>query len=85
MRSSRTWRPRDVSGQVITIAALATSFTAVCDRCAEIDAREGWSGSTFAGRLDLDLAAGIFLCRRGHQVRVVRAEPPSQTELAAAS
>lgn len=70
---------------MIIIAALATSFTAVCDRCAEIDAREGWSGSTFAGRLDLDLAVGTFLCRRGHQVRVARAEPQSQTELAAAS
>jgi hypothetical protein len=74
-----------MSGQVITIAALATSFTAVCDRCAELDAREGWSGSTFAGRLDLDLEGGVFLCRRGHQVPVVRAEPPGQTELAAAS
>jgi len=74
-----------VSGQVVSIAALATSFSAVCDGCAEIDALEGWSGSTFAGRLDLDLAAGIFLCRRGHQVRVVRSDPQGQTELAAAS
>jgi len=70
---------------VISIATLATSFTAVCERCAELDSRDGWSGSTFAGRLDLDLAAGVFLCRRGHQVRVQRLEPPSQTELAAAS
>ena len=74
-----------MNGQVISIAALATSFTAVCDRCAEIDFREGWSGSTFAGRLDLDLAAGVFLCRRGHPVRVVRVDSPGQTELAAAS
>lgn len=85
MRSSRTWRPRELSGQVISIAALATSFTAVCDRCSEIDAREGWVGSTIAGRLDLDLATGVFLCRRGHQVRVMRAEEPGKTELAAAS
>jgi len=74
-----------MSGQMISIAALATSFTAVCDRCAQLDAQEGWSGSTFAGRLDLDLDTGVFLCRRGHQVRVVRAEPLAQTELAAAS
>ncbi|HET8893277.1 MAG TPA: hypothetical protein VFM96_04190 [Gaiellaceae bacterium] len=74
-----------MSGQVIGIAAHATSFTAVCDRCAELDAREGWSGPTFAGRLDLDLDTGVFLCRRGHQVRVMRAEPQGQTELAAAS
>ncbi len=85
MRSSRIWQPPDVSAQLIGIAALATSFTAVCERCAAIDARDGWSGSTFAGRLDLDLAGGVFLCRRGHQVRVERAEPPGQTELAAAS
>ena len=74
-----------MSGQVINISAVATSFTAVCERCAAIDEREGWSGSTFAGRLDLDLPGGVFLCRRGHQVRVERAEPPGQTELAAAS
>lgn len=70
---------------MISIAALASSFTVVCDRCAELDAHEGWAGSTFAGRLDLDLDTGVFLCRRGHQVRVVRTEPPGQTELAAAS
>ncbi|HSX22471.1 MAG TPA: hypothetical protein VLE97_06810 [Gaiellaceae bacterium] len=70
---------------MISIAALATSFTAVCDRCAQIDLREGWSGSTFAGRLDLDLETGVFLCRRGHQVRVVRVQPQEKTELAAAS
>jgi hypothetical protein len=74
-----------MNGQLIRIAAVATSFAAVCDRCAELDAREGWSGSTFAGRLDLDLDTGVFLCRRGHQVRVVRAEPQEKTELAAAS
>jgi hypothetical protein len=72
-------------GQVIAIAALATSFTAVCDRCAELDARESWPGSTFAGRLDLDLEEGVFLCRRGHQIRVERTAQPEQSELAAAS
>lgn len=74
-----------MTAQVIGITALATSFTAVCDRCAAIDAREGWSGSTIAGRLDLDLNTGVFLCRRGHQVRVTRVEQPGKTELAAAS
>jgi hypothetical protein len=63
--------PRD---QVVEIAARATGFTVVCGRCAAADEGErGWGGSTFAGRLDLDLADGIFLCRRGHTVRVVRA------------
>ena len=59
--------------QVLEISASATSFTATCDACATRDSAEGFSGSTFAGRLDLDLDHGTFLCRRGHQVRIVRA------------
>ena len=59
--------------QVVQISARATSFTAVCIECAGIDAAEGYSGSTFAGRLDLDRDHGTFLCRRGHSVRVERA------------
>ena len=57
------------------IAAAASSFTVACDHCAELDAAEGSTGSTFAGRLDLDLQHGTFLCRRGHSVRIERAEP----------
>jgi hypothetical protein len=64
--------------QVVVIAALAASFTIACTRCSTIDAAEGSSGSTFAGRLDLDLHDGTFLCRRGHTVRVERAEPPAE-------
>jgi hypothetical protein len=59
--------------QVVQISARATSFTAVCVECADLDEAEGYSGSTFAGRLDLDLDHGTFLCRRGHSVRVERA------------
>ena len=58
--------------QVVQISARATSFTAVCVECTELDAAEGYSGSTFAGRLDLDRDHGTFLCRRGHSVRVER-------------
>ena len=58
--------------QVVLISPWATAFTAVCTRCVELDSIAGWSGSSFAGRLDLDLADGIFLCRRGHPVRVER-------------
>jgi hypothetical protein len=58
--------------QVVTISPQATSFTAVCRACVELDAIAGWSGSSFAGRLDLDIAHGTFLCRRGHAVRVER-------------
>jgi hypothetical protein len=59
--------------QVVQISAWATTFTAVCTACAEADAAEGSSGAAFAGRLDLDLRQGMFLCRRGHRVRVERA------------
>jgi hypothetical protein len=58
--------------QVVAIAPAAASFTIVCTSCAALDAAEGYSGSTFAGRLDLDLDQGTFLCRRGHSVRVER-------------
>jgi len=63
--------------QVIEISAHATSFTAVCVECADLDVAEGYSGSTFAGRLELDVRQATFLCRRGHSVTVVRAEPPA--------
>ena len=64
--------------QVVVISATAVSFTAACDACAERDSAEGFSGSTFAGRLELDLNGGTFLCRRGHQVRVERAAAASE-------
>jgi hypothetical protein len=70
--------------QVVAISARATSFTVVCDLCAELDSAEGYSGSTFAGRLDLDLDHGTFLCRRGHTVRIERAEPQADAAASAA-
>jgi hypothetical protein len=71
--------------QVVAISARATSFTVVCEACAELDAAEGYSGSTFAGRLDLDLRHGTFLCRRGHGVRVERLAPPDELGATAAA
>ena len=62
--------------QVVRISPRATAFTAVCDACVELDAIAGWCGSTFAGRLDLDLRHGTFLCRRGHSLRVEREAEP---------
>jgi hypothetical protein len=71
--------------QLVTIAARATSFTAVCEACLALDAAAGWSSSTFAGRLDLDLLHGAFLCRRGHAVRVERLEPRAEGGATAAA
>jgi hypothetical protein len=59
--------------QTLTIAAEAIAFTAVCEACLAIETSVGLSASRFAGRLDADLGGGVFLCRRGHAVRVVRA------------
>ena len=58
--------------QLVTISPRATSFTAVCQACARAMHEPGWTGATFAGRLDLDLEGGVFLCRRGHEVHVER-------------
>jgi hypothetical protein len=68
--------------QVVQISPRATSFTAVCVECADLDGSEGYAGATFAGRLELDLQRGTFLCRRGHSVRVERAA--AETGIAAA-
>lgn len=73
-----------LGGQVVTISSRATSFTVVCELCGELDAAEGSSGSTFAGRLDLDLGHGTFLCRRGHSVRIERSQSPEDAGATAA-
>jgi hypothetical protein len=65
--------------QSMTIAADAVAFTAVCAVCVGIDMTVGLSGSRFAGRLDPDLGTGIFLCRRGHAIRIVRAVPENRS------
>ena len=70
--------------QVLTISRAATAFTAVCEVCLGIDKAVGLSASTFAGRLELDLDEAVFLCRRGHPVSIVRADPPAAAETAAA-
>jgi hypothetical protein len=70
--------------QILTISRTATTFTAICEVCLGIDTAVGLSASTFAGRLDLDLDGAVFLCRRGHQVSIIRAEPQAEAETAAA-
>ena len=69
--------------QVVTVSPLATAFTAVCTECAR-EREQGWAGSSFAGRLDLDVGSAVFLCRRGHRLRVERAKTsdPAVTEAA---
>jgi hypothetical protein len=65
--------------QRLTIAADAVAFTAVCEVCIGIDHAVGLTASTFAGRLDPDLDEGIFLCRRGHAIRIVREQAQNRS------
>ncbi|MDE3024380.1 MAG: hypothetical protein KGI93_02290 [Acidobacteriota bacterium] len=71
--------------QVVAISATSTAFTAVCEICLGIDTAVGLTASTFAGRLDLDLPEGVFLCRRGHQVTVARVETAAEPARTAAA
>ena len=49
--------------QRIVIGAADATFGAQCEIC----------GTAFAGRLDDDLQEGVFLCREGHAIHVLRA------------
>jgi len=72
--------------QALVIGRAATAFTAVCEVCLGIDTAVGLSASMFAGRLEVDLEEAVFLCRRGHQVSIVRAAdvPATAADSAAA-
>ena len=61
-----------MSEQVVRIRTDDSAFTAACDEC----------GTTFAGRLDDDLDEGVFLCRFGHAIRIVREAPPAEAAVA---
>jgi len=50
--------------QRVVIGGADTTFSAICEAC----------GTAFAGRLDEDLAEGVFLCRDGHAIEIVRAD-----------
>jgi hypothetical protein len=54
--------------QTVWISPLATGFTVICERCAEL-------GATFPSvqaTISLDHARGSIDCPRGHQIRVER-------------
>jgi hypothetical protein len=59
----------------VVIGGADTTFTASCEEC----------GTTFAGRLDEDLAEGVFLCREGHATLIVRAPPAEEGDAATAA
>jgi hypothetical protein len=60
--------------QRVVIGGADTTFSATCELC----------GTAFAGRLDEDLVEGVFLCREGHAIRIVRASADDDAATAAA-
>jgi hypothetical protein len=60
-----------IAGQTVVIGPRVTAFTTVCEICAA-DTGHGWLGASVQGTLELDLARGTFLCRRGHAIVVER-------------
>ena len=62
--------------QVLWIAPRATSFTAVCEHCLSGDpSTESYLSATVTGSMRLDAKRGWATCRRGHEIRVQRADP----------
>jgi hypothetical protein len=57
--------------QTVWISPRATSFTVVCDACAESIA-DGYSAAAVQGTLALDTQRGWLTCSCGHQIRVER-------------
>jgi hypothetical protein len=61
--------------QVIWILPRATAFTAVCEQClAEEHSPESYLSASVQGSLRLDANHGWCTCRRGHDIRVERAD-----------
>jgi hypothetical protein len=61
--------------QRVVIGTADTTFSATCAAC----------GTSFAGRLDEDIDGGVFLCRLGHPIHIVREEPPADAAAASAA
>ncbi len=56
------------SEQIVWISPLATGFTVVCERCADL----GESFPSVQGTLSLDHPRGSLACPRGHEIRIER-------------
>ena len=58
--------------QIVWVSPRATSFTVVCDACAQAIAADGFGAATVHGTLPLDATRGWLTCSRGHQLRLER-------------
>ena len=61
--------------QVIWISPKATAFTAVCDQCLDDEhSTEAFLNARVSRALRIDAQHGRCSCRRGHEIRIERAE-----------
>jgi hypothetical protein len=58
--------------QTVWVSPRATSFTVVCDACAESAAGDGYLAASVHGSLALDHQRGWLTCANGHQIRIER-------------
>lgn len=58
--------------QTVWISPRATSFTVVCNACAQSIATDGYGAAVVHGSLPLEAVRGWLVCSRGHQLRVER-------------
>ena len=58
--------------QVVWVSPRATSFSVVCQACAEIVAGDGYGAAIVQGTLPLEVVRGTLECPRGHHLRVER-------------
>ena len=58
--------------QIVWVSPRATSFTVVCQACAQVIAVDGYGGATVYGELPLELHRGSIQCTRAHRLRIER-------------
>jgi len=58
--------------QTVRISPRVTSFTVVCEACAELTGSAGYGPAIAHGNLRLDERRGTVECPRGHSLRVER-------------
>ena len=58
--------------QTVWISPRATSFSVVCEVCAEVEAGDGYATAVVHASLALDVVRGTVECPRGHRLRIER-------------
>jgi hypothetical protein len=58
--------------QTVWISPRATSFSVVCNGCAQISASDGYGAAVVHGSLPLEAQRGTLECPRGHHLRIER-------------